>query len=136
MTYLEKLKHPNWQKKRLEILNRDQFVCQTCYGEEKTLHVHHKFYDKNIENPWDYDEKYLVTLCCDCHLEIEESKKIIKTDVPNLLLSKLDANKYTYITVSGVIEEYTDVTKLSHLLWQNTNNEDKIMSFLKSLNNG
>jgi len=34
-TYAEKLKHPLWQRKRLEILNRDGFKCAQCV--EKSL---------------------------------------------------------------------------------------------------
>ena len=30
MGYSEKLKDPRWQKKRLEILERDNFRCQYC----------------------------------------------------------------------------------------------------------
>ena len=68
MTYGEKLKSPKWQKKRLEILNRDEFTCTMCNSKEKTLHVHHKVYifDKD---PWDYEEQYYITLCEDCHFE-------------------------------------------------------------------
>ena len=70
MTYAEKLKDPRWQKKRLEILNRDKFECQGCGSTEKELHVHHCFYLKNTE-PWDHPNKSLLTLCIDCHKETE-----------------------------------------------------------------
>lgn len=70
MTYAEKLKDPRWQKKRLEILNRDEFTCQECGSKEKTLHVHHTHYIKN-KNPWEYDNRSLVTLCWDCHRNID-----------------------------------------------------------------
>jgi len=30
MTYAEQLKSPKWQKKRLNIMERDQFRCQDC----------------------------------------------------------------------------------------------------------
>ena len=65
-TYSEKLKSPKWQKKRLEILNRDNFTCQHCFSEEKTLHVHHMVYFNNQE-PWDCDNLNLITICNDCH---------------------------------------------------------------------
>lgn len=66
LTYKEKLLDPKWQRKRLEILQRDSFTCQRCKTEEKTLHVHHKAYTY-LENPWDYDPLTLITLCDDCH---------------------------------------------------------------------
>ena len=66
MTYKEKLLDPRWQKKRLEILNRDRFCCQICGDEENTLHIHHLVY-KNVSCPWEYKEEELVTLCATCH---------------------------------------------------------------------
>lgn len=66
MTYAEKLKDPRWQKKRLEILNRDGFKCTRCESEKKTLHVHHLYYNKGFE-PWEARSEHLETLCEDCH---------------------------------------------------------------------
>lgn len=66
MAYSDKLKDPRWQKKRLEVLNRDDFTCQICCDNRKTLHVHHRRYIKN-KDPWDYPDQLLVTLCEDCH---------------------------------------------------------------------
>ena len=66
MTYSEKLKDPRWQKKRLEILDEAGFECENCGNTEKTLHVHHKFYERN-KNPWDYDTIDLSVFCTDCH---------------------------------------------------------------------
>jgi hypothetical protein len=67
-TYSEKLKHPLWQKKRLEILQRDDFRCQICFDNETTLHVHHKRYTKGAQ-PWEYDDCDLATVCQNCHPE-------------------------------------------------------------------
>jgi 5-methylcytosine-specific restriction endonuclease McrA len=64
--YRELLKDPRWQRKRLEIFNRDRFKCVRCGSDHKTLHVHHKFYNKNTP-PWEYGNDCLVTLCEDCH---------------------------------------------------------------------
>lgn len=72
ISYAEKLKDPRWQKKRLEILSRDDFTCQKCQDKESTLHVHHRYYDAGVD-PWDYEEYALVTLCWDCH-EIEQQE--------------------------------------------------------------
>lgn len=65
-TYSEKLKDPRWQKKRLQILNRDEFTCQKCYDDESTLHVHHLHYFKGRE-PWEINSDFLITLCENCH---------------------------------------------------------------------
>lgn len=64
-TYAQKLLHPKWQKKRLEILTRDNFACFWCGDTETTLHVHHEMY--NGSNPWDTPNECLTTLCADCH---------------------------------------------------------------------
>ena len=53
--YQTKLKDPRWQKKRLEILNRDKWACCACLSTEETLVVHHKDYISNTE-PWDYPD--------------------------------------------------------------------------------
>jgi hypothetical protein len=65
-TYWEKLKDPRWQKKRLEVLQRDEFRCRNCHSESKTLNVHHAFYERGRE-PWEYDGECLLTLCEECH---------------------------------------------------------------------
>lgn len=66
MKYSEKLQDPRWQKKRLEILERDKWACRACGEKEKTLHVHHIFYVPNTE-PWDIPAGLLITFCKDCH---------------------------------------------------------------------
>lgn len=67
--YSKKLRDPRWQRKRLEIMERDSFTCQSCYDNESTLNVHHTYYEYG-NDPWDYPEGSLITLCERCH-EIE-----------------------------------------------------------------
>lgn len=69
MTYKEKLLDPRWQKKRLEIFERDKWKCVNCGDDVDTLHIHHLEYKYNTD-PWDYDNCTLVTLCAFCHSEI------------------------------------------------------------------
>lgn len=84
--YSEKLRDPRWQKKRLEVLNRDEFRCVHCGNDKKELHVHHLTYF-GFSNPWDAEECYLITLCSDCH-EVEESKsKWVKKQIALLSAS-------------------------------------------------
>lgn len=64
--YSKLLRDPRWQKKRLEILNRDKFQCVLCGNDNETLHVHHKIY-KSGKKPWEYENSLLVTLCDGCH---------------------------------------------------------------------
>lgn len=65
VTYKEKLKDPRWQKKRLQILQRDDFTCQICLAKDRELQVHHLVYAKR--DPWDYPDHLYQTLCTDCH---------------------------------------------------------------------
>jgi hypothetical protein len=67
--YYEKLRDPRWQRKRLEIMQRDKFQCRECKSESSTLNVHHFWYDKGAE-PWEYDNGVLITLCEGCHKEL------------------------------------------------------------------
>jgi len=69
--YSKLLLNPKWQKKRLEILERDEFTCQICFNTENTLHVHHCYYSKG-RKPWEYEDSSLKTLCADCHAQETE----------------------------------------------------------------
>ena len=80
MTYQEQIKSPKWQKKRLEILERDRFACRICNDSETELHVHHKAYIKSL-NVWEYPNHYLITLCDKCHKLFH--KKEVKPVVDN-----------------------------------------------------
>ena len=68
MSYAEQLKHPKWQKRRLEMLSAAGFRCSRCYDGETTLHVHHKKYRASAL-PWEYSDKELEVLCETCHSE-------------------------------------------------------------------
>lgn len=88
--YKKKFLDPRWQKKRLEILQRDKFACCRCEDTEETLHIHHKFYIFGKE-PWEYDDNVLETLCATCHQEDGWDK-----DQVNEILRYLLLEGYTY----------------------------------------
>jgi hypothetical protein len=71
-SYWQKLRDPRWQKRRLEIMDRDKFACRMCGNDRETLNVHHLAYERNGE-PWDTDEYLLVTLCEPCHEEFHDA---------------------------------------------------------------
>jgi hypothetical protein len=66
MTYKEKLKDPRWQRKRLEIFQRDNFTCVCCGDKTTELHIHHIKYFAGF-NPWEYSNELMKTLCKTCH---------------------------------------------------------------------
>lgn len=75
--YSKLLQDPRWQKKRLEILQRDNWTCRNCgsgLNEGVTLHVHHIRYIKG-KKPWEYENDNLITYCENCHQKIHSEKK-------------------------------------------------------------
>lgn len=82
ISYKEQIKSPKWQKRRLEILQRDDFKCQICGDSEKTLNVHHLMYHKD-RNIWEYEDFELITLCEDCH----EYQHILEESIDERVLS-------------------------------------------------
>lgn len=64
MKYKDKLKDPRWQRRRLEILQRDDFRCVLCGAHTKMLHVHHRMY---FGEPWEAPDWALETHCEECH---------------------------------------------------------------------
>jgi hypothetical protein len=70
--YRSKLLDPRWQKKRLEIFQRDDWKCGVCGATDKTLHVHHRKYI-SCRDPWDYPSNLLIALCEPCHQAEQET---------------------------------------------------------------
>jgi len=64
---------PRWQKKRLEILQRDAFKCTECGDEQSTLHVHHRYYVK-WRKCWQYPMFAFTSLCEKCHNATHDSE--------------------------------------------------------------
>lgn len=64
ITYEEKLEDPKWMVKRRRIIERDNGICCDCGLTSENLQVHHLVYKGE---PWDVDDKYLITLCERCH---------------------------------------------------------------------
>jgi hypothetical protein len=100
MTYKELLKLPDWQKKRLEILDRDKWTCQICKETGRPLHVHHKWYESK-RMPWDYPGEVYLTLCDLCHDGgvTGEDKKQLLYDI-NQILEKLSDLELQEISIN------------------------------------
>ena len=58
------LQSPKWNKKRLAVLQRDQYTCQSCGITNVPLHVHHMSGYELIPNE---PTTCLISLCEDCH---------------------------------------------------------------------
>ena len=77
MTYREQLMHPNWQRKRLEVMEAAQFACEDCGDSEKTLNVHHRRYVKG-RMAWDYELNELQCLCQPCHEAHHDTRDLLE----------------------------------------------------------
>ena len=79
-----------WQKKRLQVMERDKWTCRSCgeRGEGITLNVHHIFYEKG-RAPWEYDDDMLVTWCEDCHTSRHKLQKCILKSMANVGICSL-----------------------------------------------
>jgi len=87
MTYAEKLKDPRWQKRKGEILLRDNHTCRSCGAENITLHAHHIFYMPDTD-PWDYNDDALITYCEICH----NTEHLIGNTLQGYLLELIQQN--------------------------------------------
>jgi hypothetical protein len=94
--------HPNWQKKRLEILERDNFTCTQCGATEETLNVHHSHYVRG-RKIWEYENCTLITFCDECHkAKHSDIKAIDPMKVQRLLDLYYDFENYTCDIKSGL----------------------------------
>jgi hypothetical protein len=87
-SYYELLRRPEWQRKRLKIMERENFTCQECGAKDKTLNVHHRYYRKGAM-PWDYEDEVLQCLCEACHEARHEIMDKITRDLSRLSTQQL-----------------------------------------------
>lgn len=114
--YEQKLLHPNWQKKKGEILKRDNYKCRSCSATDITLHAHHIFYIEGTD-PWDYKDDALITYCEVCH----NTQHLIGNTLQSYLLDLIKENPLMIHMVAQlcVLAERAD------------DFEDKLRAFLK-----
>lgn len=100
-SYAELLRDPRWQKKRLEVMGRDDFTCQVCGDRDTTLNVHHKFYSGE---PWEINSGFLVTLCQPCHESESEWMKDAPQEFAKAVRSRSFGSKI-FIALAEAFEE-------------------------------
>jgi hypothetical protein len=121
MNYAQQIKHPNWQKKRLEVLEFNDFQCENCGESGQELHVHHPFYKRGAMI-WQYDLEELMCLCHKCHKDAhakdEEIKylladrNICKSEVIGVLKAMNDS-PYTQLDSYEEVEGYLNYYGIS-----------------------
>lgn len=127
MNYSEKLKDPRWQKKRLEVLQRDDFKCKICFDGTKTLHVHHLEYIRRSE-PWEVPLEYLETLCWECHEQIESEKH----ENESIILKNCRLKMGLYLDAPvRVFNKYKNIADLFSLL--DSLDEEKVIEVLRDV---
>lgn len=138
--YPELLKHPKWQRKRLEIMNRDNFKCVCCGDEETTLHIHHKNYEYG-KNIWEYEDNNFITVCEDCHIFIEGAKKE-GTDISAWKFLKIKDNqrpevyyffKHPELPGKGLSMTFYDLNKTVFSVSFGPASFEKIYDFIKTI---
>jgi len=134
-SYKDKLLDPRWQKKRLEILERDGWRCRYCGNDKLTLHVHHVLYLKGVD-PWDYEDADLHALCEDCHLLEKRRDEMDYQSVG--LLRQLGVSALAMCGVLGLVAKLRTkgLTALEFNRWSSCGFDDeaadRIIEFIRS----
>ena len=110
ITYIEKLKDPRWQKKRLQIFERDGWACVFCESKNKTLVCHHLYYLPGRE-PWDYSNEALATLCEECHEMETEYRSQSETEL------LMELKHWTLIDIDGLANVIKDGQLTGMMVW-------------------
>jgi hypothetical protein len=137
-TYTEKLKDPRWQKKRLEILERDGFTCKLCGNTKETLNVHHWEYVKG--EPWDAPDYLLATLCTTCH-EGEKDRKKLEIGLIDQLRASGFSSRNLFLLAEALSLDPADVnapTVVDLIFWildQNSPRLEVFSQLLESIRN-
>ena len=130
MTYSEKLRDPRWQRKRLEIMQRDEFACRACGNKENTLNVHHLEYSGN---PWDAENDSLVTLCQNCHADAETVKKLKNVINDGFLHAALMQASYWLMNTRGKSGSFFRGGDFIIMASDGCNNREKITKVIERL---
>lgn len=88
-SYWELLKDPRWQRKRLEVLQIHEWACEECGATDKTLHVHHTYYERGLA-PWEYPIESLHALCEDCHRKAQDRMLLLHRQIGRLELYDME----------------------------------------------
>jgi hypothetical protein len=107
-------------------MNRDGWKCVVCGEAEKTLSVHHKYYEQG-KDPWDYPDESLVTLCEFCHdCESKDIKEGMEADLIGVIQQRLLYGQLTslYEALSGPY--YEEVINLSSAIFKRMRDEVEV----------
>jgi len=129
ISYSDKLRDPRWQRVRLEIMQRDAFTCQLCERTDRTLNVHHHYYE-NGRDPWDYPANSLTTMCEDCHTVESKARDIYEIKLIETLRRVLH---HLGLSILITIFEEVDPATANLLCQSVFCNEHRIIDYAKQL---
>ena len=72
--YSHLLTLPQWQERRLRVLEHAEWRCQICGSNKETIHVHHSYYTKG-KKPWEYPLGSMIAVCATHHAMIHDARK-------------------------------------------------------------
>lgn len=122
MSYAQQLRHPNWQRRRLERLAVADFQCDNCGAIDITLHVHHPRYVRG-RMAWEYSDDELQVLCEGCHGEHHAAEEVLMSlmagghahsifgIVAGYLRAELSDDCRSKLLAAGCMEAYDDGNK-------------------------
>lgn len=105
--YAQQLRDPRWQKRRLEILSRDEWECTECGAKDTELHVHHARYKYGLK-PWEYEDVDLSTMCSKCHNDHTQVTRDARDAFYSMLQQDLDAGSDAVHAMAGLLFIATD----------------------------
>ena len=130
MNYKEQLLDPRWQRRRLEILQRDNWTCQYCNNTKRTLMVHHLVYEN--EFAWEASDETLITLCDKCHEEYHTSylkyEKIILFNVRKKL-----KDPFIIKCAADLFNDVHNLNDLIYYLWETRFQQKDVLNELRSI---
>jgi len=79
MGYKDDLKTAHWQKRRLEVLEKANWLCEDCgAGGDTQLQVHHTVYIQG-RRAWEYGDEFLMSVCDTCHKQRQGFENGLRT---------------------------------------------------------
>src|SRR3990167_1545224 len=122
MKYTDQLRHPKWQKRRLEVLQRAEFRCECCGDREKTLHIHHKFY-KPKAMVWEYEDDEMLAVCALCHQIVQAATEYFLSKIPGF--NFLDIGRIGY-ELGRISDRGIGIEWVAELLKKDSDEADEI----------
>lgn len=114
-TWKDQLQDRRWQKRRLQILERDEWCCVRCADADPTsrLDVHHKVYRWGCP-PWEYSDDELDSRCAHCHKLTTLAQRLLRSNVS--LLISVDNGEASFALPEGITTGVAEFDALGEIV--------------------